>query len=58
MPSPITQLLQDWNLGDAKALEKLMPDVYDWLRSIALRALTTPGTSRCSLPNWFMRDGL
>jgi RNA polymerase sigma factor (TIGR02999 family) len=37
MTSPITQLLKEWNLGDTQALDKLMPYVYDELRSIALR---------------------
>lgn len=35
----ITTLLIDWNGGDRKALEKLMPLVYDELRRIAHRHL-------------------
>lgn len=31
----LTQLLLDWNNGDEKALEKLMPVVYDELRRLA-----------------------
>ena len=40
MPSPITQLLQEWNLGDTEALDKLMPYVYDRLRMLAWRQLS------------------
>lgn len=39
MPSPITQLLKEWNLGDTQALDRLMPYVYDQLRLLALRQL-------------------
>lgn len=31
-PSDITQILHDWNSGDAKAKERLLPFVYDELR--------------------------
>ena len=31
----VTQLLSDWSSGDEKALEKLMPVVYDELRRLA-----------------------
>ncbi len=44
MTSPITQLLQEWNLGDTQALDKLMPYVYDQLRSLALRQLHHEGS--------------
>jgi len=33
----ITQLLQEWGSGDERALEKLMPLVYDELRKVARR---------------------
>jgi hypothetical protein len=44
MTSPITQLLKEWNLGDTQALDKLMPYVYDELRSIALYYFAANGT--------------
>ena len=34
-PESVTQLLVDWSKGDEKALEKLMPVVYDELRRLA-----------------------
>ena len=34
-PESITQLLVDWNHGDQKALDKLMPMVYSELRRLA-----------------------
>src|SRR5437016_11985382 len=34
-PESITQLLVDWNHGDQKALDKLMPLVYSELRRLA-----------------------
>ena len=34
-PNVITQLLKDWSSGDATALEKLMPLVYDELHRLA-----------------------
>jgi RNA polymerase sigma factor (TIGR02999 family) len=36
---PITELLKGWRGGDAAALEKLMPLVYDDLRRIAARQM-------------------
>ncbi len=33
--NPITQLLQDWRAGDARALNELMPLVHDKLRQLA-----------------------
>ena len=36
-PSEITQLLQAWGGGDAKALDRLTPVVYDELRRMARR---------------------
>ncbi|HSG38950.1 MAG TPA: ECF-type sigma factor, partial [Thermoanaerobaculia bacterium] len=36
-PSEITQLLQDWSEGDASALERLIPLVFQDLREIAGR---------------------
>lgn len=35
--NPVTQLLVDWRQGDDKALEKLIPMVYDTLRDLAGR---------------------
>lgn len=35
MPSDVTQLLLDWSNGEAAALEKLLPVVYDELRRLA-----------------------
>lgn len=34
-PSDVTQLLVDWNDGDAGAFDRLLPIIYDDLRSIA-----------------------
>lgn len=34
-PKPVTQLLLDWRRGDATALDRLMPLVYDELRRLA-----------------------
>ncbi len=36
-PTEITALLQRWRAGDAQALERLMPMVYDHLRGMARR---------------------
>jgi len=38
-PEGITQLLLRWGEGDSSAREKLMPLVYDELRSLAARYL-------------------
>lgn len=38
-PREITQLLRDWRNGDAAALDKLMPLVYDELRQAAKRQM-------------------
>jgi RNA polymerase sigma factor (TIGR02999 family) len=35
--SPVTQLLKDWRGGDAEALGRLLPHVYDELRRLARR---------------------
>ena len=45
-PESITQLLVDWNHGDQKALDKLMPMVYSELRRLAGNYLRRerPGT--------------
>jgi RNA polymerase sigma factor (TIGR02999 family) len=37
--SDVTSLLADWSNGDRKALERLLPAVYDELRAIAARQL-------------------
>jgi len=44
-PQEITQLLRDWRNGDASALDRLIPLVYDELRRAAKRqmALQSPG---------------
>jgi RNA polymerase sigma factor (TIGR02999 family) len=34
-PAAVTMLLERWNLGDEKAVEKLLPLIYEELRSIA-----------------------
>lgn len=39
-PSELTHLLLDWGKGDKDALDKLMPLVYDELRSLARRYLS------------------
>ena len=46
-PADITQLLHDWRAGDASALERLTPLVYDDLRRIARRHLAgeRPGST-------------
>jgi RNA polymerase sigma factor (TIGR02999 family) len=38
-PSDVTQLLLDWSRGDRTALDRLMPLVYDELRTLAGRSL-------------------
>jgi RNA polymerase sigma factor (TIGR02999 family) len=38
-PGTITKLLLDWQAGDATALEKLMPLIYDNLRKVAQNSL-------------------
>jgi RNA polymerase sigma factor (TIGR02999 family) len=38
-PSDATKLLLDWSRGDRSALERLMPLVYDELRTLASRSL-------------------
>jgi len=40
MPEDVTQLLLDWSNGEATALEKLLPVVYDELRRLAARLLS------------------
>jgi len=44
---PVTELLQAWSAGDDKALERLVPLVYDELRQLAQRRmlLENPGVS-------------
>lgn len=37
---PITRLLQEWQSGDAQALERLIPLVYDELHALASRYLS------------------
>jgi RNA polymerase sigma factor (TIGR02999 family) len=38
-PSDVTQLLLDWSRGDRSALDRLMPLVYEELRTLANRSL-------------------
>src|SRR3989442_429301 len=38
-PTDVTQLLLDWNAGDQRALDRLMPLVYEELRRMAARQL-------------------
>ncbi|AKJ32063.1 ECF-type sigma factor [Caldimonas brevitalea] len=38
-PGPVTQLLQSWSGGDPRALDRLLPMVYDELRRLARRHL-------------------
>ena len=38
-PSEVTSLLQAWSQGDAQALQRLMPVVYDELRRVAARQM-------------------
>ncbi len=40
-PSPTTRLLADWRRGDERALDALLPRVYDELRSLAARHLAS-----------------
>ncbi len=50
-PTDVTQLLLDWNAGDQRALDRLMPLVYEELRRMAARQLRrerpehTPGST-------------
>lgn len=45
-PGDLTQLLHRWGLGDAAALDRLIPEVYPELRAMAARYLSRerPGT--------------
>ena len=49
----ITTLLKAWGRGDAAALERLTPLLYDELRRLARGYMRRerPGT-RCRLPHW------
>jgi RNA polymerase sigma factor (TIGR02999 family) len=47
-PSQITRLLHQWGEGDADALDRLMPIVYERLRELARSRLRAEG-SDCSL---------
>src|SRR5579864_9071817 len=40
LPPPVTQLLHAWSAGDADALPRLMPVVYNELRRIAHRRMS------------------
>lgn len=39
-PAPVTQLLVAWNAGDRKALDEMVPFVYDELHRLATRYLS------------------
>ena len=39
MSTPVTRLLQEWRQGDARALDRLMPLVYDELKNLAGRLM-------------------
>lgn len=41
VPVSVTRLLQDWQRGDREALDRLMPIIYDELRRIAGRLMTS-----------------
>jgi RNA polymerase sigma factor (TIGR02999 family) len=71
-PSQITQLLQSWSAGDAKALDRAMPLLYDHLRALAHQRRTSQAGERslnttdlvheaylklAATPNASLRDG-
>lgn len=54
--SDVTKLLQDWNQGDAAALEKLIPLVFDDLRQIARRLFLREADSHTLQPTALVNE--
>lgn len=54
--SDVTKLLQDWNQGDAAALEKLIPLVFDDLRQIAGRLFLREADSHTLQPTALVNE--
>ena len=56
MAEEITQLLVQWNHGDASALERLTPLVYDELRKLARHYLHQHGSQRTLQPTALVNE--
>jgi RNA polymerase sigma-70 factor, ECF subfamily len=54
--SDVTKLLQDWRQGDAAALEKLIPLVFDDLRQIARRLFQREADSHTLQPTALVNE--
>jgi RNA polymerase sigma factor (TIGR02999 family) len=53
---PVTELLARWSKGDASARDALIPLVYDELRRIARRCLTSQSTSHTLQPTALVHE--
>ena len=53
---PVTELLARWSNGDASAREALIPLVYDELRRIARRCLTSQSSSHTLQPTALVHE--
>lgn len=56
MPNDVTQLLLDWSNGESAALEKLLPVVYDELRTLAARLLSRERTDHTLQPTALVHE--
>ena len=56
MPEEITQLLKQWSDGDAAALNRLMPLVYNELRQLARYHLQQQGPNRTLQPTALVNE--
>ena len=54
--SQVTQLLIDWKLGDARALDQLMPLVYQELRKLAARYLRSERVNHTLEPTALLHE--
>lgn len=54
----VTQLLQAWRGGDRRALERLMPRLYDTLREMAAVRLRREGTQQTLEPTALVHEAL
>jgi RNA polymerase sigma factor (TIGR02999 family) len=55
-PKEVTRLLVDWSKGDQKALDDLMPVVFDELRSLARRYLRRERTDHTLQPTALVNE--
>ena len=56
LSQPVTELLARWSNGDASAREALIPLVYDELRRIARRCLTSQSSSHTLQPTALVHE--